>query len=960
MKTTMLITLLMNTIASSAMAQGPSDPLYSKQWALENNGQVVLKYISDLERTSIKGSSGVDINWVDTKDLPSSQKDLVVAVIDSGVDITHPDLQGRIWFNEAQCANATNQATLPCNGYNYLETSTIVKDDIGHGTHVAGIIAANRNNNIGVSGAADPRVKIMPLKVLNSEVNGFVYKNKVITDVIADALTFAVKNGAQVVNLSLGWPKLIDLAKVKKAFEYAEENNVTIIAAAGNNNKDLPVFPCAYENVICVGALGNNGELTSFTNHGSKVDIVAPGDAIVSTLPLALESRGLRIKGYETKNGSSQAAPYVTAAIANLKLLHPGLTNDQVRSLLFRSSKKLSSERSQRFVKFGALDMKELLRLADEKTEKAFVNPQIKSLTEVKFNSTDRKFSFNLDLKNMSGIPYKGLVCLKTFSEAIELDQNCLKVESILAHKTQTIPVTGAVLDMGSDSHILIQIQIDENVYQTSLVLSRDLNADSEVISHSLGKASFEDMGAINGDKRISRMARVFDKHKRIGFPEYFYLERLKQTELETKISLLTKDDGKFLIKNITLPKVEKVISIHRQDINQDGKMDYFVYTLSKKKDELQFYIFDEKLNPLFKNYPLWTMTLSTFEGLPVDAVQEKFEWLSLKHPLLGNVLVPSIYRAYTMPEVDNSKTIADRVLGAMSHQYYLNPVVTGQKMMLELRVIDSVKMMKVLGKEFGVTTTADTKSVILLKPFPQTAEESQKGKIRSLLVVVEDGVSKLYQVSLSVNGNNFSDITQLDSEKGIEQSLIYPIIDTKTGGITKESVFTTLLNRASAEFLVKNDHEISSIVKLQESWENPIMALIATFQEDVGKTYLVESRSTLTLVRDSEEKMALPVYRDSSFPGQSFSESLMPILSQGRPGIFINSTLIYGERLYSMVDTQDKGFIRPLRLSIGVPQGCVPLNPETLGDNSQYNYLFLCTDPNKDVSLKILPMSHN
>ena len=82
-----------------------------------------------------------------------------------------------------------------------------------------------------------------------------------------------------------------------------------------------------------------------------------------------------------------------------------------------------------------------------------------------------------------------------------------------------------------------------------------------------------------------------------------------------------------------------------------------------------------------------------------------------------------------------------------------------------------------------------------------------------------------------------------------------------------------------------------------------------------------------------------------------------MPILTEGRPGLFINSTLIYGERLYSMIAT-DSGFIRPLKLSIDIPAGCVPLNPETLESKSTYSYVFLCTDPSSQVRLKFLPMS--
>ncbi|MEA9357034.1 S8 family serine peptidase [Bacteriovorax sp. PP10] len=957
MKTTILSTLLIQVISTAAFAQ-VNDPLYTKQWALENNGQVILKNISELERIQVKGIPGIDINYVDTKDIETSKKELIVAVLDSGLDLTHPDLKDRIWYDHKLCDNIPNASVKACNGYNYLDNNNVLTDDIGHGTHVAGIIAANRNS-MGVAGAADPRIKIMPVKVMNSQVNGFVYNGKVITDVIADAMTFAIKNGAEVINLSLGWPKLIDLAKVKAAFDLAEKNNVIVIAAAGNNNKDLPTFPCSYENVICVGAIDNRGELTDFTNYGSKVDIVAPGESIVSTYPANMESRVLRIKNYETKRGSSQAAPYVAAAVANLKLLHPGLSNDAVRSLLFRSSKKMGSEKNHRFVKFGMLDMKELLTLATKDEEVAFVNPQVKSLTEVKFNSAERKFSFNLDLKNLSNVNYKGLVCLSSASSAIQLDQNCVSVDSIAAHNSLSIPVSGLILDLGSDSHILVNIQIDHNVYQTSLVFSRDLNHDAELISNSLGQASFNDMAVINGDRRLSRMSRVFDKYKRLNYPEYFYLEAAKQTATGTIASLLTNEAGKFVVKTIALPKVNRILSIHRQDINQDGKLDYFIYTLSEKKDEIQFYLLDEKLNPLFKNQSKWSMTLTTFEGLPIDAGLEKFEWIKLKHPTLGSILVPSLYKTFTMPEADNSKIISERVIGAADHQFYLNPVVSGDKVTIDLRVVDSVTMMKALQKEMKIAGDYDARSVYLLKPFPQTEEESRNGVIKSLIVVDEDGVGKLFQANIGVGTKNYSNLSPLSTEKAVNQSLIYPIVNSETGAVTNEAIFTTLLDRSTAEFLTKDDKQIGSIIKLQEDWENPIISLIATFEEKNQKTYLVESRTSLTLLRENEEKLSLPIYRDSSFPGQSFAETLMPVLSQGRPGIYVNSTLIYGERLYSMIDTADKGFIRPLRLSIAIPQGCVPLSPEPLSDKTQYNYTFLCTDASKEVSLKFLPMSH-
>lgn len=928
-----------------------SDPLFSKQWGLKNSGQVIFQDISELERMKVEGIPGNDINWVDTSSAVTPKKDLVVAVIDSGLDIDHPDLKGRVWYNEQLCTNAPNAKILACNGFNFLDYNNDVSDDVGHGTHVAGVIAANRNS-IGIIGAADPRIKIMPIKVLNSQVKGFTYKGKLITDVIADAMIFAIKNGAEVINLSLGWPKLIDTAKVRQAFQMAEEQNVVVIAASGNNNKDLPTFPCAYENVICVGAINNRGEMSDFSNHGSKVDIVAPGESIISTFPRKMESRMLRIANYEVKRGSSQAAPYVTAAIATLKLLNPGLKNDQVRSLLFRSSKAMPKSKNNHTVKFGSLDMKKLLAMGSTLDETAFVNPQIKAITEIKYRLADKRFNFNLPLKNLSNFDYKGTVCVRSTSPAIDLDQNCFDLKDLKANSTTSIALAGSLTDLSKDSHVNFTIEIDQKIYQTSLVFSRDLKEDNDLITQPIEGGIFEDMIFVNGDRRLSMMRRVMDKFHRLDYPEYFYLERSKQTATATVVSLLTNENGKYKVKYITLPLVNAVLSIHHQDINLDGVLDTFIYALSAKKDSLLFFNLDKNVNPLFGKYSTWTMPLSTFEGLPIEGGSENFQWFKINQPQLGSILVPSVFKKYIMPEADNSKNILERVTTSDNHQFYLNPKLQmgSDSMNVELRVVDSVATINKMRKEFRLY--AD-QSISLLQPFPQTLEQSLKGEIHSL-GVLDNGNQKQYlDFILTSNGIQNKPLANI---MGLDGALIYPVVDLKNGKVINESILTSLLNRSAAEFIVKKENGITTPLVLKQEWENPIIGLIGGFDLSGTKNFLIENRSTITFLTTNGKRSELPVYRDSSFPGQNFSETLAPILLDGQPGVFINSTLIYGERLYSMIGT-DEGLIRPLRLSIGIPQGCVPLNAETLMDKANYNYAFLCADPNKQMSLKFLPM---
>ena len=968
-KFVLIISLCLFSFFSFADTLFFNDPLYNRQWALKNNGQVVLRNISELERFRVEGAPGQDISWIDTSYIKSSKKEIVVAVLDTGLDVDHPDLVGRVWYNKDLCFNALDPVQLACTGFNFLDNNNNVSDDVGHGTHIAGIIAANRNS-IGIVGAADSRIKIMPLKILNSKVNGFVYNGKLITDVIADAMLFAIKNGAEVINLSLGWPKLIDTEKVRQAFQLAEEKNIIVIAGSGNNNKNLPTFPCSYENVICVGAVDNRGELAPFSNFGSKIDLAAPGEGIVSTFPKKIESRVLRISNYEIKNGSSQSAPFVTAAVATLKLLNPLLNNDKVRLLLFKSSKTIPKSIDKRFVKFGALDMKKLLILAGNIEETPFVNPEFKSITEIKYQMSDKVFNFNLPLKNLSELTYNGSVCVSSSSEAISIDQNCFEVKDLKAHASKKIVISGKIIDLAQDSHVEFRVNIEEMLYQTSVVFIRDLNNDSDVKNEKIADSRFDDMGIINGDRKFSKMSRVIDKFHRLHYPEYFYIEKKKQTATNTVVTLLTKENGSYLVKDISLPLVvNHVLSIHRQDINRDGKLDFFIYSLSSKKDELIFLNYDNDLNPLFGKYSKWTMKLSTFEGLPIDAGVEKFEWLRLSHPQLGLIIVPSVFKNYGLPDLDNSKIILERIIDARNHYFYLNPKleVLDDSMKIDLRVLDNVSAMKKLSVDFKLFSD---QNIVLLKSIPQTVEESKVGEIKALAALNSGRERKFIELILSTDGIKFKylePLYHLDSlVKGglqnLEDALVYPVISSTNGKNLNEYILTSLLNRSSAEFLTKDDSGISNPLILRQNWENPIIGLLGLFDTESSKSFFIENRSTVTFLSSDGKKSDLPIYRDSAFPGQNFSETLSPIISKGRPGIYVNSTLIYGERLYSMIHT-NKGLIRPLELSVGFPDRCLALSPELMdGDEGgvDFNYVFLCTDSNGQASLKFLPISEH
>jgi subtilisin family serine protease len=264
----------------------PNDPNYGLQWAL-------------------KQAQDHDIDAPEAWDINTGSSDVIIAVIDTGVDLDHPDLQAKL---------------VP--GYDYVNDDPIPDDDHGHGTHVAGIAAAVSNNGVGIAGVSWG-ARIMPLKVLDSGGNGNI-------DDLEDAIYYAVDNGAKVINMSLGaqyskWP--CTWPNIETAFNYAVSNDVLLAVAAGNDGQNGVNCPAAYDQAMAVGSTTSSDTLSWFSNYGPRLDIAAPGSGIYSTLPVSQGSYGY-------KNGTSMATPHVAGLAALIWSASPSLSEDQVRNFI--------------------------------------------------------------------------------------------------------------------------------------------------------------------------------------------------------------------------------------------------------------------------------------------------------------------------------------------------------------------------------------------------------------------------------------------------------------------------------------------------------------------------------------------------------------------------------------------------------------------------------------------------
>ena len=245
--------------------------------------------------------------------------EIVVAVIDSGIDYTHEDLAAEMWVNPGEDPATPgdddgNGWSNDVHGIDCANEDADPMDDNGHGTHVAGTIAATRGNGEGVMGVA-PNVKIMALKFLGADGTGYT------SDAI-QCLDYAVANGALITNNSWGGPTFSQ--PLQDAIERAGAENQLFVAAAGNegtSNETQPHYPASYElaNVVSVAATDREDRLAGFSNHGStSVDLAAPGVSILSTVP----------GGYASYSGTSMATPHVAGAAALLSGTDPALLAD--------------------------------------------------------------------------------------------------------------------------------------------------------------------------------------------------------------------------------------------------------------------------------------------------------------------------------------------------------------------------------------------------------------------------------------------------------------------------------------------------------------------------------------------------------------------------------------------------------------------------------------------------------
>lgn len=302
-----------------------NDPLFGKLWGISNSGQP--------DSAGQTGIPGVDINATEAWKVQTGSKNVIIAVIDTGINYKSADLKDNMWINEKE-SNGKKGVDDDGNGFvddiygwNFVKNNSNPLDDQGHGSHCSGTIGAKGNDGKGIVGV-NWNTRLMALKFLDSNGSGSL-------DNALKAIDYATKNGAKVMSNSWGGGGFSET--LKQAIERSNQAGAIFIAAAGNesnNNDESPSYPASYDvpNIISVAAIDNQGKLANFSNYGKNlVHIAAPGVNIFSTTN----------KGYDSWSGTSMATPHVSGVAGLMFSQYPEMTNLQVKDLILKTARPL-------------------------------------------------------------------------------------------------------------------------------------------------------------------------------------------------------------------------------------------------------------------------------------------------------------------------------------------------------------------------------------------------------------------------------------------------------------------------------------------------------------------------------------------------------------------------------------------------------------------------------------------
>lgn len=957
-----------------------NEPLSQYQWALRNQKQMIRRDLDQISSQKVQGVIGQDIQYSFNAE-PANKT--VVAVIDSGVDYNHPDLADSIFKNDLDC-NQTgpniidfDQNNYPgdCLGWNFTQpkNSPLARrpmDNDGHGTHVAGIIAA-QINSIGISGISN-NLKILPIKVLDDR-----NQTGASTDLLSMAILYAVDRGVDVINFSMGWTKSMDTEYLRRAIQIAISRNIPVIAAAGNNSSNDSIYPCAYPNVICVGATGIDGSMASFSNHGGFVDVLAPGEQILSTTQHKYLPNNFFVNGYDIKSGTSQASPYVAALAALIKAKFPEEKINSISARIFESAltapiDKLRNKTSLHgLIQFDkALNMEPVVS----------IKPTFKEMEQVYFRKRDGKLGFKLPVKNYWKEVENITVKIESLNKSIELVNDTFNLNQLTTNQVALLPVMANIKDLDIDNIWKFKVLITKNEENDSTVLGnfshqvplvRFLDDDTDLKSTNFEyRDSAKPIGMIQNNKIVPLIKPVVDKYF-LNENTMYYLPKFEE-EQGYRIHLFTNVDGKLHEQkhDIVIPHAKTLLNIQVLPITENSKGDILIRSIAKNGDDeyVLYSYFNRDGSPLFGEDSHWRFDP---ESVLLDFNDARLVWFN--HPTHGKMRQLIFSAVANTSQADQPRSpweMADN--SVRNNIYFLEPQIKDKTTHLVTRTLSTIDVFKSWRTAIGINPL----DMIELKRFINQDEKdllngqakfmlsSGSGYFQRIFVIEINSIkidkpisiSEITGLGVDPDNSNLATVVGLDQNKADNYSAHMWI-----QFYDRISTIDSIMKFIDSKFVVDDINYYQ-----HHDVQDHIIGYLSSFHGDeFGQVSFYQSRNQLIAhhTKDGVLNTSMrEIIRFSFMPGFIFDQlfSAMTIKRENKklPALYVDGTQITNDHLEVYMLDLNNQLYAPILQSVRTPKNCEPLAPSYKSHGSIYTHSFLCLDQQRNWSIKNLDLS--
>ena len=922
------------------------DELFPYQWSLLNQGQSYVREKDDIHNLPLQGVDGKDIGWKNMAGDSSTNRP-IVAVLDSGVDLNHPDIRENLWRNEKECGLDPlidhDQNLLPgdCEGWNFTESlespeAKSPQDMDGHGTHVAGIIAASQNS-FGIVGV-NPRALIMPIKVMrdsnsNSDISA--------SESFARGIIYATDMGANIINLSLGWPRSLETKHLREAIYYAISKNVIIVAAAGNNNSSEPLFPCAYDGVICSTASTLDGQFAGFSNYGGHIDAVAPGEAILGLNPVLFEPEYFSIPGYEVKSGTSQAAPMLAGMLSLLKAKEPKLALDDIFARLY-SLPQITDKK--KFILGGAATIDGL----SQTITGPVVRPVLKRVRQIVLNGKNIETKLILPIRNYGQDATDLTVKVESLSSGLSFENTVLRIDSLKKSEVKDLSFPVIVKDLTAESFIKMKVTLTSSegslIFYNELPVVRDIKIEPSFkkSEFTFAKESLPLGNVVNG--KINSFLNTIESYGKSSKHEFFIRRNLKEEKkLELTVFSREKNFVQEAPRKIIINQFSKLFNFIRIDLNLDGVEDYVIQSINEDENGkfIEFSFYDEELNPLWGNFQAVKVKLD----VAIDEMST-LSFTRMDHPTLGKMMVPTFFTQGQLPKIDQVKDFYERWnTDKELRLYYLEPILSD--MSFRIRALTTPAWKETIKKDLGVKWF---ETVMPENILPVSIEDAKRGVVRLILSVGQGTKREIFistfDTKNSILGTKLPQIV-LQSE-GVD-----PLFSISATGLeVVGDTFFNIYDRSRSKIVMtKNSDQSWQLPYIHESETDVIMGHLASFDKGQDKFSVLQTRDELVGLSSKNGKViktTRPKLRYSFLTDKVLSELYHPVIYKRGDiqsgALFVDSTAVTANRVY-LFEEQDGKLVSSIQNSLLVSPNCKALNPHFSEENGSHEFVFLCLE---------------